>query len=433
MPSPGGVGGQQHLHLGVVEEALLRLAPLLATHAAVDQDHRLRATEQRADLALEIGERVPVLGENDELLPWRGNGLGDRPGTVGHGGLRDPAAEPGGREDLAEQVRQLAPLGVLAAAPDFRGQRLQARERGDLDRELGERGRRRGLVEDLLLGSLDLVLGGLVEILQIVVVERWSRHGRRRRGRTALQQRKLAQPLLQSLAAPAERLEDGLRRRGQPALQDGEREPDRAGALVVLERLGAVELAAHVLGHVAVEARLGVGELEGHGVGDALGEERAPVEPEQIFLHHAAHQVGHVDLVHAVAEAPLEAIAVEERHEELKVLLLAVVGCGGHQEEMPREPREELTQARARPSSIVMSAPASSSAVCSRMVAITRGPRRLGVMSCVRAWTTLGPLAPDTASNVPKSRSWVKTTYPCVRAQVMMTTSVALGFPTVDQ
>ena len=38
----GGVGGEQHLHLGVVQEALLRLAPLLAAHAAVDQHHRLR-------------------------------------------------------------------------------------------------------------------------------------------------------------------------------------------------------------------------------------------------------------------------------------------------------------------------------------------------------------------------------------------------------
>ena len=37
----GGVGGEQHLHLGVVLERLLRLQPLLAAHAAVDHDHRL--------------------------------------------------------------------------------------------------------------------------------------------------------------------------------------------------------------------------------------------------------------------------------------------------------------------------------------------------------------------------------------------------------
>ena len=37
----GGVGGQQHLHLGVVLEGFLRLQALLAAHAAVDDDHGL--------------------------------------------------------------------------------------------------------------------------------------------------------------------------------------------------------------------------------------------------------------------------------------------------------------------------------------------------------------------------------------------------------
>ena len=34
----GGVGGKQHLHLWVVFEGFLRLQPLFATHAAVDDD-----------------------------------------------------------------------------------------------------------------------------------------------------------------------------------------------------------------------------------------------------------------------------------------------------------------------------------------------------------------------------------------------------------
>ena len=46
-----GVGGQQHLHLGVVLERLLRLHALLAAHAAVDHDHGLLAAEQRGDAA----------------------------------------------------------------------------------------------------------------------------------------------------------------------------------------------------------------------------------------------------------------------------------------------------------------------------------------------------------------------------------------------
>jgi len=64
----GGIGGEQDLHIRVVPEAFLRLAALFAAHATVDQHHRLRPTEQRADLAFEVVERVAVLGEEHELL-----------------------------------------------------------------------------------------------------------------------------------------------------------------------------------------------------------------------------------------------------------------------------------------------------------------------------------------------------------------------------
>ena len=74
----GGVGGEQHLHLGVVPERLLRLQPLLAAHAAVDDDHGLLAAEQRGDLSLEVVQRVAVLGEDDQLLARRRHWRGDR-------------------------------------------------------------------------------------------------------------------------------------------------------------------------------------------------------------------------------------------------------------------------------------------------------------------------------------------------------------------
>ena len=71
-----GVGGQQHLHLGVVPERLLRLQAILAAHAAVDDDHGLLAAEQRRDPLLQIVQRVAVLGEDDELLVRRRLGWG---------------------------------------------------------------------------------------------------------------------------------------------------------------------------------------------------------------------------------------------------------------------------------------------------------------------------------------------------------------------
>ena len=57
--------------------------------------------------------------------------------------------------------------------------------------------------------------------------------------------------------------------------------PTVPARLSFCERLGPVELLAHVVGDLLVEARLGVGELVGDGVGDALGEERRAVELEQ--------------------------------------------------------------------------------------------------------------------------------------------------------
>ena len=127
-------------------------------------------------------------------------------------------------------------------------------------------------------------------------------------------------------------------------MQDGQGKADGAGALVVLQGLGAVELLAHVLGDGLVERALGVRELVGDGVGDALGEERGAVELEQAFLDHPAHQVGDVGGMHAVAEASLEAISIQQRHEELEVRLFAVVRRGRHQEEVPGQGREQLPE-----------------------------------------------------------------------------------------
>ena len=75
-----------------MQEARLRLAPFLAAHAAVDQHHGLRAAEQRADLALEITQRVAMLGEEHQLLARRRDWLRNRARAVGHGGLTNLAA-----------------------------------------------------------------------------------------------------------------------------------------------------------------------------------------------------------------------------------------------------------------------------------------------------------------------------------------------------
>ena len=81
-------------------------------------------------------------------------------------------------------MRELAPLRVLATAANLGSKRLEAGERRDLDLELGKRRSGSCLIEDLLLGGLDLVLGRLLEILDVFRGEGRSRRGDRS---TALQ------------------------------------------------------------------------------------------------------------------------------------------------------------------------------------------------------------------------------------------------------
>ena len=80
-------------------------------------------------------------------------------------------------------------------------------------------------------------------------------------------------------------------------------------------------------------------------MGDSFREQRGTFEREQALFHHAPHQIGDVRRVHAVAEPALEAVAVEQRHEELKVLFLAVVRGGGQQQEVARQTAEQLAEA----------------------------------------------------------------------------------------
>ena len=127
-------------------------------------------------------------------------------------------------------------------------------------------------------------------------------------------------------------------------MQDRQRESNGAGTPVVLQRLGTVELLAHVVGDRLVEAGLRRRQLVGNRIRDALREQRRAVKLEQLLFHHAAQQIGDVDGVHAVAESALEAVAVNERHEELEVRFFAVVRGRRHQQKVARQARQQLPE-----------------------------------------------------------------------------------------
>jgi hypothetical protein len=95
----------------------------------------------------------------------------------------------------------------------------------------------------------------------IIAHRRGRRRFGQREGAATLQQLKLAQPALQRLAPPAQRLVDRLRRRGEAPLKDRERETNGARALVILKRLSAIEFLAHIVGHFGVEACFSVRQL----------------------------------------------------------------------------------------------------------------------------------------------------------------------------
>jgi hypothetical protein len=121
-------------------------------------------------------------------------------------------------------------------------------------------------------------------------------------------------------------------------LQYGQREADRVAATSltgVLELFGTVHLFAYVVGDSLVEITLALRKVVLHSLGDPLGEQRFAVEGEQFLLDHAAHQTCGIDAVYPVAVTALEPVAIQQRHEELEILVLAGMRGRGHQQQVP--------------------------------------------------------------------------------------------------
>ena len=166
----------------------------------MDDDDRRFAAEQRCDALLQVAQRVPVLGEEHELLPRRRRRPSDLAVSRGCRRLR-----PANRcEDLAEQARELAPLGVRAAAAHAEREAFERLQGLNLRLQLHDGAGRGRLVEDVRLGVFGLLFRRVVEIRDVVRVELRSRE---RNGggvlATALEHFQFAQAALQPLAPAA--------------------------------------------------------------------------------------------------------------------------------------------------------------------------------------------------------------------------------------
>ena len=311
-PLAGRIVGDEHQQAAVGHEALDDLAALLALHPSVNFGDSLRVPETRPNLAHQVVERVLGLGEDDELPAVAGG--------VDH-------------QRVVEDPVELRPLRIPAGMQHAERHRLQAPEGRDLQAELLGGLGRGGAGCDSVLEVLDLVLSVFLEVVRSVVVHP---HGAEATLHAPDGEPRLGKLLFEPLAPPFEGLVDRGRRGGEPALQDlqGEADVVPPPAIGLREAADPVHLGPNVVGDGGVQGRLVGRQLVLRGIGPPLRKQGPRVEAKQLLLREAAHHVGGVRVVDAVAEAAFEAVAVEQRHEELEVLLLAVVGRRGHEEEV---------------------------------------------------------------------------------------------------
>ena len=143
----------------------------------------------------------------------------------------------------------------------------------------------------------------------------------------------LAQSLFQAFAASLQGLKDRFGTGGQTALQGGQGEADRTFPLTI-ESVSLTHFGTHILGHSFIEHRFTVRQWIVDGIGAAFREQRRPIKPHQFLLHHPPHQVGHIHLMHSIPELAIEAIRVQQRQEQLKILFLAIVRGSRHQQQV---------------------------------------------------------------------------------------------------
>ena len=145
----GGVSGDEDFDFLVVLERFLGLAPFLAAHAAVNDDDGLRSPDQRPNLLGEIIQRVAMLGEDDELA----------------------AMARRRRTSRCCSARSRESSSHLRSVPDWRTRsavRSKSCQLSDLGPQFGDGPGGGCLIDDPLLGLLNLRIRGVVEVFDVV-------------------------------------------------------------------------------------------------------------------------------------------------------------------------------------------------------------------------------------------------------------------------
>jgi len=152
----------------------------------------------------------------------------------------------------------------------------------------------------------------------------------------------------QPVSPAFQRPQDRLRTRRETTLQHGQREADAvaAPAIGLHDPVRSVHAIAHVFRDRLVQRLLPLGKLVRDGLRATFREQRLAVEGEQVLLDHAAHEsrsVGAAVPFRLVTSR--ETVRVEQRHEQLEVVLLAGMRGRCHQQVVLGRPREYLPEA----------------------------------------------------------------------------------------
>jgi hypothetical protein len=121
----------------------------------VNRDELLGSTKKASESLDQIVQRVSMFGEDDKLPPM--------PLCVEHFSL------------VLQERREFFPFLVSSTAADPQGKRLQVRENGYLGFELRDCSSCRSLVNNGLLSFLDLRIGSIIKVVDILGRE--SRQG----------------------------------------------------------------------------------------------------------------------------------------------------------------------------------------------------------------------------------------------------------------
>ena len=335
-PFARSVCGDEHDDFGVVSELLLDFAPLVAVDASVNDAQRVGFSQHAADSARQVVQGVLVFGKYDEFAT--GLGGGEHFGPV------------------LKEAGQFLPLFIVSGLHDHQGLAFDVLQARDFGLQLGHGLRGGRLVHHLLGEQLVLFRAEfLVEFVEIFrqferlghgVLPEGFGHAVLFHGPALRQKPGFLQTGFQTLAPALQGLEYGLRAGRQTPLQLGQRETDRVFLLAV-QLVGAVHLFSNVAGHLLVQGGFHGRQPIVGSVRSSFRKKPGPVELQQVFFYHAPHQIRNVHLVRALTEFSAETVAVQKRQPDLKVLLLAVVGRGGHEQKMPGNGPNESSQLEA--------------------------------------------------------------------------------------